>query len=125
MIHIEQETIRRAFRHYHERYVNVPRGWDINHRADLWQLAKTAFETCDAEVFAQLHDALAAHWQAFRGAQTRWSVSQIFKRLCGLDHTYRTRRLADLTNDDIPALWSLLQDVQDLKKNKSGLFVIE
>lgn len=71
-----------------------------------------------------MYEELRRRWQAFRNSVSHWSAEQVFDSLNTRDSSLRNLRLTDLNDDSTKDLWSLLQDVRELKLNKNGPSVV-
>lgn len=125
MLKVTSDAARHAFKTYVEKYVKrEKKAWSIEGKLELYNAAANAFD-CDAgrDSFAKLYNELKGSYQVFRNAQKFWDIKTAFSRLCELRRKVPglgVRRLSQMADSDWRMVWSILQDVRDIKKLKSG-----
>jgi hypothetical protein len=104
--------------------------WDIQHKLDLYNSGKRAFDLPGQledrkKAFANIYDSLntfgSSGWNTFRGAEHFWKADQIFDALETSFEPFSRRagtRLSTLDSSDYNKLWEALQTLRSIKEVK-------
>ena len=112
------DTIRGAFDQHREFYAEGNPEWSISHHVGMWHTAQKAFDGPSFPDFEKLYNILKNHWQVFRGGVESWPENKLFDALGACDKSLCSRKLSSISDEDVPAIWALLQSIKDLKVNK-------
>lgn len=123
MIKISEATINSAFDKATELY---PDWFDDKHRIyNIYTTSERAFsKDGKEEYFEPVYDELRKYWQVFRRGNTHWDSSQIYTALSDLPQSMRTSSLSELNNDQWLNVYNVINNVKDIKRNKSGYSVV-
>src|SRR4051812_13090295 len=104
--YFEPDGERRALASYADRARR--QGWQVAHKLDLYNFAKTAFEGSGDEgsrraAFQRIYDDLRRYWQVFRNTGNHWDAAETFDALAVNFQPFSRgagARLTSLTRDD-------------------------
>ena len=88
------------------------------------ETARKAFGQSSFADFQKLYQSLRSYWQVFRGSDSHWSDRQTFDVLAAFDSRLARSRLSCIDKHDLPAIWGIINSVQDIKVNKTGPSVV-